>query len=170
MALRASSTRCVNASRDGDSTTALRSLFQCLSTLWGRNCLSSPSKLPLVQPVAVSSCPVPCSLGAETSPLLAPSSCQAVVESDKVPPEHSLLQTKPPQFLQVVPHKTCVAVPSSPPVPFYGLAVILHSSSTKGECSPLSELFHSGFIDLHFRELLRFVKENDAVAQEISER
>ena len=60
-------------------------------------------KPPLSQPEAVSSCPIPCSLGAEPSHLLAPFSFQAVVESDKVPPEPSLLQTKPPQVPQPFP-------------------------------------------------------------------
>ncbi|KAK4822811.1 hypothetical protein QYF61_020094 [Mycteria americana] len=58
------------------------------------------SKPPLAQLEAISSCPITCYLGEETSPHLTTTSFQVVVESDKVSPQPPLLQAKPPQFPQ----------------------------------------------------------------------
>ncbi|KAK4816180.1 hypothetical protein QYF61_012470 [Mycteria americana] len=58
------------------------------------------SKPPLVQLEAISSCPITCYLGEETDPHLATTSCQAVVESDKVSPQPPFLQAKQSQFPQ----------------------------------------------------------------------
>ncbi|KAK4825624.1 LOW QUALITY PROTEIN: hypothetical protein QYF61_001304 [Mycteria americana] len=94
MSLSTTSTCLLNTSRDGDSTTSLGSLFQCLTTL-----LSKP---PLVQLEAISSYPMACSLGDETDPHLATTSFQAVVESEKVSPQPLLLQAQQPHFPQLL--------------------------------------------------------------------
>ncbi|KAK4818041.1 hypothetical protein QYF61_004568 [Mycteria americana] len=59
-----------------------------------------PSKPPLAQLEAISSCPITCYLGEETDPHLSTTSFQAVVESDKVSPQPPFLQAKQPQFPQ----------------------------------------------------------------------
>jgi len=87
----------LNTSSDGDSTTSLGSLFQCLTTLSVQK-----SKPPLMQLEAISSCPITHYLGEETNTQLATTSFRVVVESKKVPPEPPLLQTKPPQFPQLL--------------------------------------------------------------------
>ncbi|KAK4825008.1 hypothetical protein QYF61_022954 [Mycteria americana] len=92
MSLSTSSKRPLNTSRDGDSTTSLGSLFQCLITL--------SSKPPLAQLEAISSCPITCYLGEETDPHLSTTSFQAVVESDKVSPQPPFLQAKQSQLPQ----------------------------------------------------------------------
>ncbi|KAK4817045.1 hypothetical protein QYF61_026353 [Mycteria americana] len=58
------------------------------------------SKPPLAQLEAISSCPITCYLGEETDPHLSTTSCQAVVESDKVSPQPPFLQAKQPQLPQ----------------------------------------------------------------------
>ncbi|KAK4815496.1 hypothetical protein QYF61_003054 [Mycteria americana] len=58
------------------------------------------SKPPLAQLEAISSHPITCYLGEETDPHLSTTSCQAVVESDKVSPQPPFLHTKQPQFPQ----------------------------------------------------------------------
>ncbi|KAK4821719.1 LOW QUALITY PROTEIN: hypothetical protein QYF61_000262 [Mycteria americana] len=60
------------------------------------------SKPPLVQLEAVSSCPITCYLGKGSDPHLATTSFQVVVESNKVSPQPSFLQAKPPQFPQLL--------------------------------------------------------------------
>ncbi|KAK4833077.1 hypothetical protein QYF61_027739 [Mycteria americana] len=111
MSISTSSKRLLNTSRDGDSTTSLGSLFQCLITLsvkknflisslnlpW-RNLRPFPLVLSLVQ--AISSHPITCYLGEETDPHLSTTSFQGVVESDKVSPQPPFLQAKQPQFPQ----------------------------------------------------------------------
>jgi len=51
-------------------------------------------KPPLLQPEAIASRPIAGSLGEETNPRLTTPSFQVVVESNKVSPQPSLLQTK----------------------------------------------------------------------------
>ncbi|KAK4829101.1 hypothetical protein QYF61_002052 [Mycteria americana] len=92
MSLSTSSKRPLNTSRDGDSTTSLGSLFQCLITL--------SSKPPLAQLEAISSCPITCYLGEETNPHLSTTSFQVVVESDEVSPQPPFLQAKQSQLPQ----------------------------------------------------------------------
>ncbi|KAK4829728.1 hypothetical protein QYF61_006189 [Mycteria americana] len=92
MSLSTSSKRPLNTSRDGDSTTSLGSLFQCLITL--------SSKPPLAQLEAISSCPITCYLGEETDPHLSTTSFQVVVESDEVSPQPPFLQAKQSQLPQ----------------------------------------------------------------------
>ncbi|KAK4818658.1 hypothetical protein QYF61_017266 [Mycteria americana] len=57
------------------------------------------SKPPLVQPEAISSCPITCYSGKETNTHLATTSFQVVVEGNKVSPA-PFLQAKQPQFPQ----------------------------------------------------------------------
>ena len=87
------STHLLNTSTDGDSTTSLGSLFQHVITL-------SVKKFFLIsnlnKPLTVSSCPVTCYLGKETNTHLATTSFHIVVESNKVSPQPSFLQTKQP--------------------------------------------------------------------------
>ena len=68
--LRATSRRLLNTSRDGDSTTSMRSPSQCLTTLSVQKCFLIPNlnlQPPLVQPEAISPHPV---TSEETSPAL----------------------------------------------------------------------------------------------------
>ncbi|KAK4827978.1 LOW QUALITY PROTEIN: hypothetical protein QYF61_022680 [Mycteria americana] len=60
------------------------------------------SKPPLAQLEAISSCPITCYLGEETSPHLSTTSFQVVVESDEVSPQPPFLQAKQSQFLQLL--------------------------------------------------------------------
>jgi len=77
------STRFLNTSRDGDSTTSLGSLFQCLTTLSVKNFFPNiQSKPPLTQPEAVASRPIASYLGEETNTCLTTTSFQVVVESN----------------------------------------------------------------------------------------
>ena len=87
MSQSATSTRFLNPSRDGDSTTALGSLFQCLTTLSKEIFPNIQSKPPLMQLEAVSSHPSAGYLGEEINPHLTTPSCQVVVESDEVSSE-----------------------------------------------------------------------------------
>jgi len=91
----------LNPSRDGDSTTALGSLVQWLTTpsLIFPNIQSKP---PLTQLEAIASHPVAGYWGEETNPRLITTSFLAVVESDKVPPQPPLLQTEQSQFPQLL--------------------------------------------------------------------
>ncbi|TRZ22313.1 hypothetical protein HGM15179_004774 [Zosterops borbonicus] len=59
-------------------------------------------KPPLVQPGAISSCPVPCYLVEETDPHQATASLLGAVESDKVSPGTPFLQAKHPQLPQLL--------------------------------------------------------------------
>ncbi|KAK4807165.1 hypothetical protein QYF61_024285 [Mycteria americana] len=86
MSLSTMTTCLLNTPRDGDSTTSLGSLFQCLTTLSGLE--------------AISSCPIASYLGEETDPHLSTTSFQVVVESNKVSPQPPLLQAKQSQFPQ----------------------------------------------------------------------
>ena len=58
------------------------------------------SKTPLMQLEAIASHPIASYLGEETNTPLTTPSFQGVVESEKVPPQPPLLQTKEPQSLQ----------------------------------------------------------------------
>ena len=58
------------------------------------------SEPPLMKLEAVASHPIASYLREETNTCLTTTSFQVVVESDKVPPQPLLLQTKQPQFLQ----------------------------------------------------------------------
>ncbi|KAK4809905.1 hypothetical protein QYF61_023392 [Mycteria americana] len=75
MSLSTSSKRLLNTSRDGDSTTSLGSLFQCLITLSVKR----------------------------DRPHLSTASFQAVVESDEVSPQPPFLQAEQPQVPQPLP-------------------------------------------------------------------
>ena len=59
------------------------------------------SKPPPMQLEAIASCPIASYLGEDTSTCLTTTSFQGVVESNKVPPQPPLLQTKQPQFPQL---------------------------------------------------------------------
>ena len=100
MSLSATSTGIWNASRDGDSTTSLDSLFQRLITLSVRKFfLDIQSKPPMEQLEAVSPCPMACSLGEEPDTHLATASFQGAAEAVRWGlPEPPPLQTKHPQF------------------------------------------------------------------------
>jgi len=63
---------------------------------------------------ALSSCPVASYLGEETSTCLTTASFQIVVESGKVSPQPSLLQTKQPQFLQSLLLRLVLQTPHQP--------------------------------------------------------
>ena len=60
------------------------------------------SKPPLTQPEAIASHLIASYLGEETNTCLTTASFQVVVESDKVYPQPPLLQTKEPQFPQLL--------------------------------------------------------------------
>ncbi|KAK4831110.1 LOW QUALITY PROTEIN: hypothetical protein QYF61_015413 [Mycteria americana] len=99
MSRSATSTRLLNTSRDGDSTTSLGSLFQCLITLSvKKNFLISSLNLPWRNLR-----PFPLVLSLVTwekrlTPLLY--NLLSVVESNKVSPQPPFLQAKQPQFPQ----------------------------------------------------------------------
>lgn len=57
---------------------------------------------PLEQLEAISSCSIACSLKGGTSPHLATTSFQGVMESNKDPPEPPFVQVKQPQHLQLL--------------------------------------------------------------------
>ena len=101
MSLSATPTHLLNTSRDGDPTTSLGSLLQCLITLPANKIFPNiQSKPPLAQLEAVSSHLITCYLGKETNAHLATTSFQVVVESNKVPPQPPFLQAKQSQFSQ----------------------------------------------------------------------
>jgi len=102
MSLSTTSTCLLNNSRDGEFTTALGSLFQCLTTVSKEIFPSIQSKFPQVQLEAISSCPIACYLGEETDIHLATTSFQVAVESDKASAQPSFLQAKQPQFPQLL--------------------------------------------------------------------
>jgi len=56
---------------------------------------------------AIASRPITSYLGEETNTLLNTTSCQVVVESNKIPPQAPLLQTKEPPFLQPLLVRLC---------------------------------------------------------------
>jgi len=80
------STYLLITSRDGDSTTALDRLFQCLTTLLVKKfLLISNLNLPWHNLRLFPLVLVTCYLGKDTDPHFATTSFQVVVESDKVP-------------------------------------------------------------------------------------
>jgi len=79
------------------------------------------SKPPLMQLEAIASHPIDRYLGEETNTHLTTPSFQVVVESEKVSPQPPLLQTKQPQFLQLLfIYKTCSPDPLPALLPFSG--------------------------------------------------
>jgi len=89
VSLSATSTYLSYTSRDGDSTTSLSSLFQCLITLLAKKFFRI-SKPPLAQLEAISSHLITSYLGEETDTHLATISFQVVVESSEIYPEDPL--------------------------------------------------------------------------------
>jgi len=61
---------------------------------------NNQSKPPVMQLEAIASRPIASYLGEETNTCLTTTSFQVVVESNKIPPQPPLLQTKQCQFLQ----------------------------------------------------------------------
>jgi len=61
---------------------------------------NTQSKPPQMQPEAIACHPITSYLGEETNTCLVTTSFQVAVESDKVPPQPTFLQTKQPQFPQ----------------------------------------------------------------------
>jgi len=77
MSQSATSTRFLNTSRDGDSTTSLGSLFQCLTTLSVKKFFPNiQSKPTLMQLEVIASCPITSYLGEETNTCLTTTSFQ----------------------------------------------------------------------------------------------
>jgi len=101
MSLCTTSKQFLNTFRDGDSTTFLGSLFQCLTTLSVKKFFPDiQPKSSLMQLEAISSRPVTCHQWEGTTPTLAVSTFQILEESNKVSPQPPFRQTKQPQFLQ----------------------------------------------------------------------
>ena len=101
MSLSTTSKQFLNTSRDGDSTTSVWSLFQCLTTLFVKKCflisnlnLSWHNLRPF--PLVLS----PVRRDQPLFPVLAVSTFQILEEINKVSPQPSFPQTKQPQFLQ----------------------------------------------------------------------
>jgi len=93
----------LNTSRDGDSTTSLGSLLQCLTTLLvKRFFVISSLNLSGGLLEAISSRPIIHCLGEETNTCLTTTSFQVVVESNKVSPQPPFFQTKKTQFPQLL--------------------------------------------------------------------
>lgn len=96
-------THFLNTSRSSDFTTSLGSFFQCLTTPSINNIFPDiHSKPPLAHLDAVPSLSVTCYFWEETNPHVAIVSFQAVVESNKVPPEPPFLQAKYPLLPQLL--------------------------------------------------------------------
>ena len=88
MSWSATSTCVLNPSRDGDSTTALGSLVQCLMTLSLKTFFPNIQfEPPLTWLEATASHPITSYLGEETNTCLTRISFQVVVESNKVSPQ-----------------------------------------------------------------------------------
>ena len=110
------STYFLNTSREGDSTTSLGNLFQCLITL-------SVQKFFLISNLNLPWCnlrPLPLIasyLGEETNTHLTTPSCQVVVASNEVPPQPPLLQTKQPQLPQPLLTRLVLQTPHRPHCP-----------------------------------------------------
>jgi len=68
-----------------------------------------------MQPEAIASGPIAGYLGEETKPHLTTPSCQA--ESNKVPPQPPLLQSKQPQFPQLLLLRLVLQTPPQPRCP-----------------------------------------------------
>lgn len=85
-------------SRDGDSTSLRQPVPMLDDPLHGENCPNTQSKPSLVQPKAISSCPIAYCLGEETDPLLANTSFHIVPETQKVSPQTPFLQSKQPKL------------------------------------------------------------------------
>ena len=144
MSLSTTSKWFLNTSRDGDSTTSLVSLFQCLTTPSVKEILLKiQPKPPLVQLAAIPPHPITCHQREETNPTLAISTLQILEESNNVSPQPPFPQTKQPQFLQslLVGHilqalqKFFEPTPASP-CPFC-TEVPKTEHSTRGEVSPM---------------------------------
>ena len=73
---------------------------------------------PLALLETILSSPIAGQMGGEANPHLATTSLQAVVESDKVFPEPSLLWAKSSPFFQQLLNKTCAPDPSLASLPF----------------------------------------------------
>ena len=104
MSLSTTSKWFLNTSMDGDSTTSLGSLFQCLTTLSVKKCflISNLNLLPLAQLKAISCLPVTCHQWEETNPALAVSTFPVLEESNNVSPQPPFPQSKQPQFPQLL--------------------------------------------------------------------
>ena len=89
----------LKTSTDGDSTTALGSLCQCLMTL-RRNFSKYSTRTFTTTTWSHYDSSYHCYLGGEANPLLATTSLHTVVESNDISPEPPLLQTKQSQFPQ----------------------------------------------------------------------
>ena len=88
-------------SKDGDSTTSLGSLFQCLTTLSvKKRILISNLNLPWGNSEAISFILSLVTWDKRLTPHLATISFQVIVESDKVSTQPALLQTEQSQFPQ----------------------------------------------------------------------
>jgi len=119
MSPRTTPTRCLNPSRDGDSTTALGSLGQGLTTLAGKKFFLISNLNLLTQLEAIASRPVAGYLGEETNPRLTTISCQGAGESEKVSPQPPLLQTQQPQLPQPLPIRLVLQTPPQPRCPSF---------------------------------------------------
>ena len=96
MSLSTTSKQFLNTSKDGDSTTSLGSLFQCLTTLSVKKCfLISNLNLPWhnLRPFPLILSPV-----RRDQPHFTVSTFQILEESNKVSPQPPFPQTKQPQF------------------------------------------------------------------------
>ena len=78
------------------------------------------SKPPLMQLEDIASRPIADYLGEETNTCFTTTSCQVVVESNKVPPQPPLLQTKQPQIPQLLLVRRVLLDPSPASLPFSG--------------------------------------------------
>ena len=127
MSRSATSTRFLNPSRDGDSTTALGSLVQCLATLAVKTFfLISNLNLPWCNLR-----PLPLFLLLVTwekrpTPHLTTTSFQGAVESDKVSPQPPLLQTEQPQLPQPLLSRLVLQTPPQPRCPSLDTLQPLH--------------------------------------------
>jgi len=89
-----------------------------LDNLFGKEIfLNIQSKPPLTQLGAIASCPIASYLEEEINTCLTTTSFQAVVESNKVPPQPRLLQTEQPQFPQPLLIRLVLQTPHQPRCP-----------------------------------------------------
>jgi len=135
----------LNPSRDGDSTTALGSLVQRLTTL------SVKTFFPIsnLNPPCHSLRPLPLVLSLVTwekrpAPPLTTPSCQAVVESEKVSPQPLLLQTKQPQLPQPLPLRPVLQTLYQPCCPSLDTPTVLPKIPAEGVplASPVLPMGH----------------------------
>ncbi|KAK4807064.1 hypothetical protein QYF61_018405 [Mycteria americana] len=78
----------------------IQTSFKYLQGWQLNHCPGQPSKPPLAQLEAISSCPITCYLGEDTDPHLSTTSFQVVEESDKVSPQPPFLQARQSQLPQ----------------------------------------------------------------------